>query len=59
MLFQGRNTRAKCYFEWAAEARKGADLKAAEYLTALANECLEDAAALDAAENKIPARPLS
>lgn len=44
--------RAKCYLEWAVTARESADLDAAEYLTALATECAEDAAALDAAEGK-------
>lgn len=47
--------RARCYLDWAITAREHADLDAAAYLTALAKECLEDAAALDAAEGKIPA----
>ena len=40
---------AKCYREWAALARKNADPSVAEYLTALATECCDDAAALEAA----------
>ena len=45
--------RAKCYLEWAIMAREGGDQKSAEYLTALATECLEDAAALDNAEHRV------
>jgi hypothetical protein len=41
--------RAKCFFEWATMARELADPTAADYLTALAMECSDDAAALDAA----------
>jgi len=44
--------RAKCYLEWAAMARDHADATAAEYLTALARDCCDDAAAIDAAEGK-------
>jgi hypothetical protein len=40
-------------------AREHADFNATEYLTALATECLEDAAALDAAEGKSPAQTFS
>jgi hypothetical protein len=40
--------RAKCFLAWALETREQGDCKAAEYLTALARECLDDAAALDA-----------
>jgi hypothetical protein len=43
------------YLDWAITAREHADLVAAAYLTALAKDCFEDAAALDTAEGKIPA----
>lgn len=42
--------RAKCFLEWAIQAGKQADY--AEYLKALARECLEDAAALDAMQGR-------
>ena len=48
--------RATCYLEWAVVARDAADLNATEYLTALAMQCSEDAAALDAAEGKSSAK---
>jgi len=51
--------RATCYLEWAAVAREHADLNATEYLTALATECFEEAAALDAAEGKSPVHTFS
>jgi hypothetical protein len=37
--------RAECFLEWAIKAGERADY--AEYLRALAKECLEDAATLD------------
>ena len=40
-------------------AREYADFNAIEHLTALATECCEDAAALDAAEGKSPAQTFS
>jgi hypothetical protein len=46
--------RAKCYLEWATMARELADPTAADYFTALARECSEDATALDAAEGRWP-----
>ena len=42
--------RAKCFLEWAIKAGQQADY--AEYLRALAKECLEDAATLDAKGRK-------
>ena len=45
--------RAKCYLEWAVMARESAEPKSAEYLTALATECFEDAAALDPGEQRV------
>jgi hypothetical protein len=42
--------RAKCFLEWAIQAGEPADF--AEYLKALARECLEDAAALDAMQGR-------
>jgi hypothetical protein len=40
--------RAKCFLAWAIKAGEQAHSDYAEYLTALARECLEDADALDA-----------
>jgi hypothetical protein len=51
--------RAKCFVAWAAEARELRDWNAAQYLTALARECLDDAAAVDAAKGPPPARTTS
>ena len=42
--------RAKCFLEWAIKAGEQADY--AEYLRALAKECLEDAASLDAIQGR-------
>jgi hypothetical protein len=44
--------RAKCFLAWALETREQGDRNAAEYLTALARECLDDAAALDASNGQ-------
>jgi hypothetical protein len=44
--------RAECFLAWALETREHGDRKAAEYLRALARECLDDAAALDAANGQ-------
>jgi len=41
---------AKCFLEWATKAGEQADY--AEYLRALAKECLEDAATLDAMQGR-------
>lgn len=41
--------RAECFLVWATEARERGNRDSAEYLTALAEGCLDDAAALDAA----------
>ena len=49
--------RAKCYLEWATMARGLANATAADYLTALARECSEDAAALDAAGDRRSTTP--
>jgi hypothetical protein len=46
---ESRRARADCFLAWAVEAREQGDYNAAEYLTALARECLDDATALDAA----------
>jgi hypothetical protein len=42
--------RAKCLLEWAIKAGEQTDY--AEYLKALAKECLEDAATLDAMQSR-------
>ena len=42
--------RAECLLEWAIKAGEQADY--AEYLRALAKECLEDAATLDAMQGQ-------